>query len=190
MRVIVKSLLRESAISRFVAGIAEKPEMRCKMKPPKRKSAFSLAFTFALLPLAISWAGGTKSGDANRTFEGNIVPLADALAKAGTKIDADTAPYHLVLRTADGKLHPLIKDEGSRMFFKDAKLLNRPMRLTARVLPNSPYLQVITVHSLLNGKLHDIYYWCDVCVIKRYEAGICDCCGDAMVFREEEVKSP
>lgn len=158
------------------------------MTPRIKRFALLLTLCLSLLPLAGGWAGGTKSGDANRTFDGNIVPLADALAKAGTKIDADTAPYHLVLRTADGKLHPLIKDEGSRMFFKDAKLLNRPMRLTARVVPNSPYLQVITVHSLLNGKLHDIYYWCDVCVIKRYEAGICDCCGDAMVFREEAVK--
>ncbi|MSU77520.1 MAG: hypothetical protein EXS16_05410 [Gemmataceae bacterium] len=153
-----------------------------------RRIALLLTFVFALLPLAGGWAGGTKSSDANRIFDGNVMPLAEALAKSGTKIDADTAPYLLVLRTSDGRLHPVIKDEGSRMFFKDAKLLNRPMRLTARLVPNSPYLQVITVHSLVKEKLHDIYYWCDVCVIKRYEAGICDCCGDAMVFREEAVK--
>jgi hypothetical protein len=44
------------------------------------------------------------------------------------------------------------------------------------------------VHSIVKGKLHDVYYWCDVCVIKRFEAGICDCCGDVMLFREEPVQ--
>ncbi len=153
-----------------------------------KRIALLITLGAAFLPLAGGWADDAKKDAGNRVFDGDVIPLAQALAKSGTKIDADTAPYHLVLRAADGMLHPLIKDEGSRMFFKDAKLLNRPMRLLARPVPNSPYLQVITVHSLVKGKLHDIYYWCDVCVIKRYEAGICDCCGDKMVFREEPVK--
>jgi hypothetical protein len=113
--------------------------------------------------------------------------LADLLAKQKIKSDADAAPT-LVLQADDGKLYPLIKDDGSRMFFKDAKLLHRPMRLTARVLPNSTFLQVINVHSLIKGKLHEPYYWCDICTIKRFEAGICDCCGAPLEFREEPIK--
>lgn len=148
----------------------------------------AIALGFALLPLYVGWAGGDKSADKNQYFTGKVVPLADALAKTGVKIDPDAAPLTLVLQADDGKLYSLIKDEGSRMFFKDAKLLNRPMRLTARPIPNSPFLQVINVHSVVKGKLHDVYYWCDVCVIKRFEPGICDCCGDVMVFREEPLK--
>ncbi len=151
----------------------------------KRRIGFVLAFAFALLPLAGTWAGAGKTADKNAYYTGNVVALADVLAKSGTKIDADAVPFLLVLQTDDGKLYPLIKDEGSRMFYKDAKLRNRPMRLTARMIPNSQFLQVINVHSLLKGKLHDIYYWCDVCVIKAYEDGPCACCGDAMLFREE-----
>jgi len=74
------------------------------------------------------------------------------------------------------------------MFFKDAKLLNRPMRLTAKQIPNSQLLQVINVHSIVNGKLHDVYYWCDICTIKGFEAGPCDCCGAPYEFREVPVK--
>ena len=151
----------------------------------QRRLAISLALGFALLPLAGGWAGGGKSADKNLTLTGKVVPLNDLLAKSGVKIDPDSAPYFLAFHSDDGKIYLLIRDAGSRMFFKDAKLLNRPMRLTARLIPNSQILQVINVHSLVNGKLHEVYYWCDICTIKRFEAGICECCGDSMVFREE-----
>ena len=158
------------------------------LSPFQKRLGLFLAFSFALSPLAGGWAGGTKAADPNQFFEGKIVPLADVLAKSGAKLDADANPFMLVLQTADGKIYPLVKDEGARRFFKDAKLLNRPMRLTARSVPNSTFLQVINVHSIVKGKLHDVYYWCDICTIKRFEAGICDCCGEPMVFREELSK--
>jgi hypothetical protein len=153
----------------------------------KRLSMF-LTLSFTLVPLWSSWAGNTKSSDKNQYFKGKVLPLADLLAKEKTKIDDDAAPNWLVLQSEDGKIHPLLKDSGSRMFFKDAKLLNRPMRLTTRVIPHSQILQVINVHSYVKGKLHDVYYWCDICTIKRFEAGICDCCGEPMEFREEPSK--
>lgn len=157
------------------------------MSPRMKRLGLLLALGFAVLPLGIG-AAGSKSTQGNQTFEGKVVPLADLLAKSGTPIDADAAPFLLVLQTNDGKIYPLLKDEGSRRFFKDAKLLNRPMRIVARTVQNSSILQVITVHSVVKGKLHDVYYWCDICTIKRFEAGICDCCGEAMVFREELYK--
>ncbi len=146
-----------------------------------------LALGFALLPIMGGWAGGTKTADKNQYFVGKVVPLADLLAKQNIKLDADAAPL-FVLQTDDGKIYPLIKDEGGRRFYKDAKLLHRPMRLTARLIPDSQFLQVINVHSIVKGKLHDVYYWCDICTIKRFEAGICECCGAPMDFREELYK--
>ena len=152
----------------------------------KRRAGLVLALGFALLPLCGGWAGDKKAADKKEYYNGKVIPLAEHLKKENTKID-DDVPV-LVLQTDDGKLYPLLKDNGSRMFFKDAKLLNRPMRLTARKIPNSEFLQVISVKSVVKGKLHEIYYWCDICTIKRYEAGICDCCGAPMDFREEPWK--
>jgi hypothetical protein len=74
------------------------------------------------------------------------------------------------------------------LFFKDKRLLNRPMRLTGRLVPGSQLIQVINVHSYKDGKLHDIYYWCDICTIKGFENTICDCCGAPMELREVPVK--
>jgi hypothetical protein len=154
----------------------------------KHRLGLVLAFAFALLPLGGGWAGDPKTADKNAYYPGKVVPLADLLAKSKTQLDADAAPYLLVLQTDDGKLYPLLKDSGSRMFFKDAKLLDRPMRLTARKVANSEFLQVINVHSLIKGKLHEVYYWCDICTIRRTEAGNCDCCGAPLELREEPIK--
>ncbi len=90
--------------------------------------------------------------------------------------------------TDDNKAYPLIKDDASRMFFKDTQLLDRPMRLTGRLIAGSTLLQVINVHSYLKGQLHEVYYWCDICTIRGYEAGVCDCCGGLMELREVPVK--
>jgi hypothetical protein len=74
------------------------------------------------------------------------------------------------------------------MFFKDARLLDRPMRLSGRVLALGGMLQVTTVHSFIKGVPHEVYYWCDICSIRRNENQLCDCCGAPMELREEVRK--
>jgi hypothetical protein len=117
-----------------------------------------------------------------------VVPLADLVAKQGTKLDADAAPYWLALVADDGKVYPLVKDGSSRLFFKDKALLNRPMRIIGRLIAGSQMLRVQTVHSLIKGVPHEIYYYCDICSIRRGEKMICECCGGKMDLREEPLK--
>ncbi len=147
----------------------------------------SIAIALAM-PLLHAAGQDDKTPFKTEYFNGKVVPLEHILKKHGAKLDADAAPAWLALLTDDGKVYPLVKDAGARMFFKDAKLLNRPMRLTGRLIPGSTLLQVVNVHSYQKGQLHDVYYWCDICTIRGYEAGICDCCGAPMEFRETPVK--
>jgi hypothetical protein len=122
------------------------------------------------------------------TITGKVRPLADLVGQLGSKLDADAVAVSLVLVGDDDKVYPLIKDTGGRLFFADRKLLDRPMRVSGKLLPGSQILQVLEVHSLVKGVLHNIYYWCDICSIKRYEKMICECCGGPMDFKEEPVK--
>jgi hypothetical protein len=150
-----------------------------------RRLGVGVALSLALVPLL----GAAPSREPKaEDFKGKVVPLAGLLEKFGAKLDEDAAPSWLALVGDDGKVYPLIKDDGSRMFFKDPRLLNRPMLLTGRPLPNSSLLQVLSVHSYVKGQLCEVYYWCDVCSIRRNEKKICDCCGGPMVLREEPVK--
>jgi hypothetical protein len=104
----------------------------------------------------------------------------------GKVVRTDKATSGVALAADNGKLHPLIKDGGSRMFFSDPALLNRPMRLTAVRVEDA--LRVMAVRSVRNGKLHDVYYWCDICAIRRNEKMICECCGGPMELTEEPVE--
>ena len=94
----------------------------------------------------------------------------------------------MALAGEDGKVYPLIKDEGARMFFKDRRLTGRPMRLTGRLVAGTNLLQVVNVHSVRDGRLHEVFYWCDICAIRGYEQTQCGCCGDPMVLREVPVR--
>jgi hypothetical protein len=156
------------------------------MRTKRQRLALLMALLPGLVPLLAVWAGGAGKGAIKTEyFSGQVVMSKDLAAKPGVKLDAAAHPRALVAN--DGKIHPLVNDAGARMFLTDDKLLRRPMRLTGRLL-DANVLQVVQVHSLLKGKLHEVYYWCEVCAIKRFEGGICDCCGDKLEFREVAVK--
>jgi len=141
-----------------------------------------------LLGLSTPVAGADKETKPIQ-LDGKIVPLAGILEKFGSRLDAEAAPHWLALVTDEGKVYPLIKDDGSRLFFSDSRLQNRAMRVTGRLFQDTHLLQVLSVNSVKNGQLYEIYYWCDVCSIRRNELlKKCDCCGGPMELREEPVK--
>jgi hypothetical protein len=149
-----------------------------------RRLGIVAALSIACVPLL----RGVEPASRALQLKGKVIALADYLEKHGAKLDKDAAAHWHALQTDDGKLYPLVKDEGGRMFFKDARLLNRPMRLTGRLVGDSAFFQVLQVHSYLNGQLHEVYYWCDVCTIKRFEKKDCECCGAPMELREVPLK--
>jgi hypothetical protein len=97
-------------------------------------------------------------------------------------------PPRLALVTADGVNHPLVNDAASRAFFKDPALLNRPMIVTGRLAADHKTVRVISFHSIVKGEVCEVYYWCEVCSIRRSEKNICECCGGPMELREVPVK--
>jgi hypothetical protein len=152
------------------------------------RTALLAAVGVALLPVLFAPADTPKPAAKPEYFTGKVLPLADVLAKSGLKIDQTAAARLLALVTSEGKVYPLRNEDSGRMFYSDKALLNRPMRLTARVIGDDHFLQVFQVHSLIKGELHEVYYWCDVCTIKRFEKKDCECCGAPMERREEPVK--
>ncbi len=154
-----------------------------------RRWGLLLAVAVCLSPL-LAW-GEDKKPDPSKTedFKGKVVPLADLIAKTGTRLDPDAVPVSFALVADDGKVYTLIKDGGARLFFNDPALLDRPMRLTGRVLPGSQVLQVTAARSIIKGQLHEIYYWCDICSIKRGEKmSSCECCGGPMELKEVPIR--
>jgi hypothetical protein len=161
------------------------------MRSTGRRFAIGVALAMSLGPVLWGQAGQSKQkklADKSETFTGNVVPLRDLLEKFGAQLDPDAAPHWLALVTKDGKVYPLIRDEGAQMFYKDPSVRKRPMRLTGRLFADTHLLQVLSVNSIHKGQLHDIYYWCDICAIRRNAPGKCDCCGAPMELREQPIR--
>jgi hypothetical protein len=147
---------------------------------------------FAVVALAISAfanlataAEGDKPAlPAAKTFTGKVLPLADIVKERGEKVDEDAAKASRVIACEDGKTYSLVKDEASRLFFKDDRMLSRTVQVTAVEIPGTQLLVIKKVQTLVDGKLQDVDYWCAKCELTYTEPGECVCCGQQTVLRE------
>ncbi len=159
-----------------------------KTSRPGKRVLLGVALLFAATPFLVADTEANLKPGKKQQFEGKVVPLAKLLKKIGSNLDPEASPHWLALITDDGKVYPIVRDDGGRMFFNDPKVQDRPMKVTGRLLGDTHLLQVLSVLSYKNGKLHDIYYWCDICAIRRNWAGECECCGGKMFLKEVPVR--
>jgi hypothetical protein len=82
----------------------------------------------------------------------------------------------------DGKLYKFLPTDTTAMF-TDIRVRQRELQVTAQ-LAKGGQLEIINVQSIKEGKLYDIYYFCEVCNIKAYAPGPCPCCRNELEFRE------
>jgi hypothetical protein len=161
------------------------------MCPSTRRLGVGVALALGLCPFLAARTAQDSPAAKPKTefFTGKVIPLQDRLEKFGSRLTPEAAPHWLALVTKEDKVYPLIEDDGARMFFKDPTLRNRPMRLTGRLFAGTHLLQVVDVHSYdKKGRLCEVYYWCDICSIRRSAPGPCECCGQPMELREVPVK--
>lgn len=116
-------------------------------------------------------------------YWGKVIPAAPLIEAGKVKASADA----LALVGDKGEIF-IVAKEGADMFYKDKRLLQRPMRITGKIAPGTNQLQVVAVHSVIKGKLHDVYYWCEECKLRYPEPGICICCGARTELIEEPLK--
>ncbi|RUL89194.1 hypothetical protein [Tautonia sociabilis] len=118
------------------------------------------------------------------TLEGEVVLLAEALGPFGLPEQQGPIADQVVLKRAGGEIIPLLYNVGSRAFFEDGRLRNRPAELVARRLEGLPYLQVVSARVAdESGALRIPEYYCDICTISvRYDQP-CPCCQAPMELR-------
>ncbi len=139
-----------------------------------------------VLIAASAGLAGDKPAEKARTFEGKVVALASLLKADGVEQDND-ASAGLALQCDKGEVYPLVKNDGSRMFFLDKSLQSRTVRLTGRLTAGS-MLDVTAARSVVKGKEHVLYYWCDNCALAYSQPGVCLCCGGKVKLVEAEAK--
>lgn len=87
------------------------------------------------------------------------------------------------LASREGKLYKFLPTDTMTPVFTDSRVRERELQITGR-LHGADQLELIKVQSIIEGKLYDIYYFCELCNIKAYTPGLCPCCRNELEFRE------
>ena len=123
------------------------------------------------------------------SLRGRVVCLTEELQKNYVITPSCDSRGHLyALKTADGKYYPFLPIDTAAAVWMDERYRNRDLQITARPFPQNDFIEVIKFQSWVNGKLHDLFYYCDVCAISTHKPGPCECCQDPVVFTEIPAK--
>jgi hypothetical protein len=151
-----------------------------------RWASWSAGGLIVLAALALGAEPGVQQ--ASRVVRGRIVWLADALERLhGVRLVPEAREHILVLETPSGELVPLVEDERGRAFRSDGRLRGIDVEVVGRQQRGSPFLQVMKLFAVDDGRRYELDYWCEICSIAMFELKPCDCCQGSIELRRREV---
>ena len=101
----------------------------------------------------------------------------------GDVVGCTDAAGNFGLVSPDGKRYRFLSSDTSTAMFTDPRVRQRELQITAKLLSGDS-LEIVTVQSIRDGKLYDIYYFCELCNVRAYAPGPCPCCRAELEFRE------
>jgi hypothetical protein len=135
-----------------------------------RYFVFVLGVTFALLA---SVADSTTNAV---TLQGRVIPASGS----GT---------NLTFKTESGTIYKLLRTAQSEALFLDTNLHTKILLLKGNIVPQKRAFEVTgNLHSMKDGKVNELYYYCDICSIKSSIPGPCQCCRQPVRLVEEPAK--
>jgi rubrerythrin len=113
------------------------------------------------------------------------------LDESGHRLDAEkngnqANPVYELL-TRNGKRYKFSPDDLMVPIFTESRVRKMELQITA-LLHENDLLELIKVLAIKEGKLYDIYYFCDLCNITAYGPGPCPCCFEPLIFIEKPAK--
>jgi len=116
-------------------------------------------------------------------LQGRVVCI-DGSGREKSAFDECNGPdSHFLLKARDGKAYGFLQGDSEAAIFTDTRVRQRDLQITGRLHPNNK-IEIVKVQSIRDGKLYDIYYFCELCNIKAYAPGLCPCCRNELEFRE------
>jgi hypothetical protein len=136
------------------------------------------SLTGAASPINLQGEGYTLT-----VIRGRAVCLDAAGRQADALFGCNEASHRFGFASKDGRLYKFSATDAMTGMFSDPRVRQRELQVTAR-LRAGDQLEVIKVQSIKEGKLYDIFYFCEVCNIKAYAPGLCPCCRNDLEFME------
>lgn len=145
-----------------------------------------MAAVSGLLTLALSVGSASAQAPSRAVGEGAIVELRGrvvCLGEAAVLRPCAAASDRFALETPGGQRYVFRPGDPLTGMLVDDRLRERELVVRARRTP-ADELEPIKVHSVRNGRLHDLDYFCEVCNVVAYAPGLCPCCRRPMALRE------
>ena len=118
-------------------------------------------------------------------LRGRIICLTEEYKRLyNVTADCANRGHVYALKSKDNKINPILPTDSAAAIILDEKIRSRDLQITARVFPESAFVEVIRLQSFRNERLHNLFYFCQVCNIRTHKPGPCDCCQEPVEFRE------
>jgi hypothetical protein len=140
----------------------------------------------ALSPLR---AGDSTNAPTIVQLRGRVICLAEEMHRLH-QADLPTKHEHVYgFKTGDGKYFTLLRTKYSEALFVDDRLREKELLLKTRLFPATQIIEPITIRSVRNGVVHDLYYYCEVCSIKAVSPEPCSCCQGPVELIEKPLQA-
>jgi len=142
---------------------------------------------FSSLALSQSVNGVARPGQI--VIRGKVVCLDESGRRLASEHNCQQPSHRFGFDTSDGKFYLFLRSDSATAMFFDPRVCQRELQITAR-LDAEGQLEIIKVHSIHQGRLYDIYYFCEICNITAYAPGPCHCCRQEFELKETPVPEP
>jgi hypothetical protein len=107
--------------------------------------------------------------------------------ETGGQTDCRPEGNLFALQAADGRLHWFAPNDPLAPVFEDVRVRQQEVVLKARPRADGT-ADLIEVHAVKNGTLHDVRYFCEACNVTSFVPGLCPCCRAEMELKETPVE--
>jgi hypothetical protein len=134
-----------------------------------------------LAVLAAVLAGVSGAQEQTRDATNSIIELR------GKVIPGTNQP--VVFKAESGAVYNFVSNRMSFALLTDTNLQSKNLVLKGRTQPATNLFEVTgNLRSIQNGKLCDLFYFCEICTIYGIEPGPCFCCREPVILVERPVK--
>ncbi|MCZ6680926.1 MAG: hypothetical protein O7E52_27170 [Candidatus Poribacteria bacterium] len=121
-------------------------------------------------------------------LRGRIVCLPEEMHKL---YHADVPANHEHLygfKATNEAFYTLLRTNLSEALFIDKRLQEKELIIKGRTFPKTQILEAISLQSVHNGIVHELYYYCETCAIRTVAPGDCVCCQAPVELVEKPLK--
>ena len=76
----------------------------------------------------------------------------------------------------------------SKALFVDKRLHEKELIIRGRTFPQTQILEAISLYSMHDGTIHDLYYYCVTCAIRASAPEDCECCQEPVELTETPIE--